>query len=182
MLRGGWLDTTADDEVAALVRKQYYRARPPDAIYSQFRLDGNERIVLMLWKSPWRTGGETVWLGQVFYFTVDDGLLARFDEMTVADAGLRSFFVQESVMVDIDSAQRFLLQNIWYTGSLKLAGFVEGVGESSLEEPMQGFGGAIYFTDGWRLVVFLSYEYRALDEGEIVFHKGARDEPGGDGQ
>ena len=182
MLRGGWLETSTDEEIIAVVRQQYYRGRPPDAIYYQPRLDGNEKIELLLWKTPWSTDGETVWIGQVFYFTVDDGLLAKFDEMTVADAGLRSFFLQESVMPDIDGAQRFLLQNIWYTGSLKLAGFVEGVGESTIEQPMQGFGGAIYFTDGWRLVILLSEEYRALDEGEILFHKGARYEPAGGGQ
>jgi hypothetical protein len=169
MLRGQWLETASGEEVVPKARQQHYRGRPPDAIFMQQRGDGNERVQLHLWMSPWRVQGEPVWVGQVYYFIEDKGLLSALDDQTIKDFALLSYFVQESVMADLDSAQRFLLQNVWYNGSLKMAGFVEGVGEVTIENPHEGFGGAIFFTDGWRTVLVLSEEPMALDEAEIRF-------------
>ena len=87
------------------------------------------------------------------------------------DSTIRSIFVRESVTADIDSAQRYLYQNLWYNGSLRKGGFVTGVGKSTMESPRSSFQGALYFTDGLRVVVILSEEPRALDEGELIFRR-----------
>ena len=65
MLRGGWLETSSDGSVAVRARQQSFRGRQPDAIFSQSRDDGEERIVLHLWLAPWTLEGTQVWLGQV---------------------------------------------------------------------------------------------------------------------
>ena len=72
-------------------------------------------------------------------------------------------------MADIDGAQRFLFQNFWYSGSLRKAGYVQGAGRSTMENPRTSFGGAAYFTDGLRAVIFLSEESLAMDEGETIY-------------
>jgi hypothetical protein len=169
MLRGGWLETSADEGVAVKERTQHFLGRHPDAIFSQLREDGNERINLHLWMAPWRVDAEPVWVGQVYYFTEEKSLLGALGYDQEKSSDLRSFFVRESVTADIDSAQRFLFQNLWYNGSLKEAGFVGGVGEVSVDNPREGFGGVAYFTDGFRMVVFLSETPVAMDEGRFIY-------------
>lgn len=169
MLRGGWLETSMDENVAVRARKQQFDGRRPDAIFSQLRADGNEKIQLHLWMAPYRVDSEPVWVGQVYYFTEDNSLLGWFSEETIQDSKLLSSFARESVTADADSAQRFLFQNLWYNGSLRMAGFVTGVGAVSMDEPRILFGGGAYFTDGLRLVVFVSEDSFALDEGRYIY-------------
>ena len=177
MLRGGWLETSAEAGVVDRARRQRFDGRQPDAIFMQERedSDGNERIQLHLWMSPWRANEEPVWVGQVFYVSPESNFINQFEDETVRDSALLSFFVQESVMADIDSAQRFLLQNLWYNGAMKAAGFVDGVGEVPIDKPITGFGGGAYFTDGWRLVAFLSEDPVAFDDVLIRFDMRQRD-------
>ena len=172
MLRGHWVETSAAEDVALRARKQRFRGRQPDAIFSQYRPDGNEKIQLHLWLAPLRLDFEPVWLGQVFYWTEDNSILGGLVDMKAfEDSTIRSIFVRESVTADIDSAQRYLYQNLWYNGSLRKGGFVTGVGKSTMESPRSSFQGALYFTDGLRVVVILSEEPRALDEGELIFRR-----------
>jgi hypothetical protein len=175
MLRGGWLETSAEEGVAVRERSQHFRGRRPDAIFSQLREDGNERINLHLWLAPWRVDSEPVWVGQVYYLTTDKSILSMFSSEQITDSALLSFFVRESVTADIDSAQRFLFQNFWYNGSLRAAGFVGGVGSSSVDEPREGFGGVAYITDGYRLVAFLSETPMAMDEGHFIYTESTRE-------
>ncbi len=169
MLRGGWLETSAEDGVAVKERSQHFRGRRPDAIFSQLRGDGNERINLHLWLAPWRVNGEPAWVGQVYYLTEDNSLVGFLSDEGILDGELLSFFVRESVTADIDSAQRFLFQNFWYNGSLREVGYVGGVGYASLDAPREGFAGVAYFTDGYRMVAFLSETPVAMDEGRFIY-------------
>jgi len=172
MLRGDWLETSAAEDVAVKARTQHFRGRKPDAIFSQQRGDGNERIQLHLWLAPWRVDGEPVWVGQVYYFTAEKSVLGFVDSDVFRDSELLSYFAAESVQADVDSAQRFLFQNLWYNGSLRLSGFTQGVGAATVENPASGFGGVAWFTRGLRLVAFLSEEPVALDEAQFVFDRG----------
>ena len=117
----------------------------------------------------YRLESEPAWIGQVYYFNDDNFWLDLFSEETIKDSKLLSRFVKQSVTADVDSAQRFLFQNLWYNGSLRMAGFVGGVGAVSMDEPRPGFGGAAYFTDGFRLVVFVSEDALALDDGRFIY-------------
>ncbi|MEE4282191.1 MAG: hypothetical protein V2I41_09615, partial [Pseudomonadales bacterium] len=79
MLRGGWLETPADETVAVRARKNMYQGRRSDAIFSQVRPDGRERVVLQLWLTPWRVQDEPAWVGFVYYYLDDDSPLSWFD-------------------------------------------------------------------------------------------------------
>ena len=170
LLRGDWLETSGAEGAAERARKQHFRGRQPDAIFRKYRPDGNETLQLHLWVAPWRVNSEPVWVGQVFYWTETDSALGSLIAEHAGDASaLKSYFVRESVTADIDSAQRFLFQNLWYSGSLLKAGYVSGAGRSTLENPRTSFGGALYFTDGLRAVMFLSEDPVAMDEGETIY-------------
>lgn len=167
MLRGGWLETETDDSVALRARQQLYEGRRSDAIFSQRREDGRERVVLQLWMTPWRVQGEPAWVGIVYYYLDDDSPLSWFDAEIGKGTELFRHFTRESLVADIDSAQRFLYQNLWYNGSLQKIGLVRGVGESSIDAPQTSFSGGTYFSKGFRMVAFLSEGLSALDE--VVF-------------
>lgn len=170
LLRGRWEETAAGPGVADSARLQQYRGRAPDAIFSLTRDDGNEKVQLHLWMAPWRVEGQQVWVGQVLYWNRDNSLYGKLTEsLSEQDSSFLAFLARESVAADIDGAQRFLLQNFWYSGSLLRSGFVSGVGKATVEEPRQSFDGLAYFTNGQRLVVFLSEKTVGLDDGDIVY-------------
>ena len=170
LLRGEWLETASGPGVADRARSQRYQGRAPDAIFSRTRADGNEKIQLHLWMAPWRVDGEPVWVGQVIYWTKDTSLYGKLTESTTdQDPTFLAFLARESVTADIDGAQRYLLQNFWYNGSVLQVGFVSGVGKATVDEPRQSFGGLTYITNGRRLVIFLSEEAVGLDDGEIIY-------------
>ncbi len=170
MLRGGWLETSAEDEIREKANLQHYLGRPPDGIFSQLREDGNERIQIHLWMSPWRYKGEPVWVATVFYFTLEADLFGGFaDNMQNWEPHIRSLFMNESVSSDVDSAKNFLFQNLWYNGSLKGVGFVRGMPPISRDELEMTFAGIPYFTNGLRLVARLSEDPLALDETNFLF-------------
>lgn len=170
MLRGGWLETSAEDEVHTKASRQHFQGRSPDAIFTQLRDDGNERIQIHFWMSPWRMQGEPVWVATVFYFTLERTGFGLFDEQVQDwDPKLRKLFVAESVSSDIDSAQKFLFQNLWYNGSLKGVGFLPAMEPATMEEPHVTFAGIPYFTEGNRLIGRLSEEPVALDETNFLF-------------
>ena len=169
MLRGDWIESSMEHGGNIRAREQHFQSRPPDAIYWKLREDGNERIQLHLWLAPWRVSGELVWVAQVFYYTDETPLASVVGERAGRDSELYTLLANESVMADIDSAQNFLLQNLWYNGSLRATGFVGGVGKVDVDNPLTGFGGAAYYTKGMRMVAFLGEEARALDEVALVF-------------
>ncbi|MEH6583891.1 MAG: hypothetical protein V7754_18295 [Halioglobus sp.] len=174
MLRGAWRETAAGDAAGNLVsqgaRKQHFQGRQPDAIFTLSRQDGNEKVYLHLWLAPWRVEGEHAWVGQVYYWADSESPLdGSIAEDMIDDLKFKSFFARESVVADLDSAQRYLFQDLWYRGSLHKAGFVTGVGESAMDDPRVTFGGTAYFTQGLRVVVFLSETPRGLDEGELIY-------------
>ncbi len=164
MLRGGWMETPADLEATKRVRLQSFRGRGPDAIYSQQRADGNERIVLHLWLSPWRLQGTPAWVGQVYYAHKKDPLQKWMESHGIEDTDVYKLFAKESLVSDLDSAQRFLYQNLWYGGSLEKVGYLRGLETVTVEEPSRSFEGTPFFTHGMRMIAFLSDEFRALDE------------------
>ena len=170
MLRGGWLETSTDTPKAAKAREQRFHGRRPDAIFSQKRADGNERIVLHLWLAPWQFADHPIWVGQVYYGQKEDPWLRWIESKAVRDTDAYRFFAKESLIADMDSAQRYLYQNLWYGGSLSKIGHVGGIEPVSVDEPKSIFNGTAYFTWGRRMVALLSDEARALDEVIYLNH------------
>ena len=173
LLRGQWLETSAGGEdqrdLVIKARRQRIFDRPPDATFAELRGDGNETVNLNLWMSPWKVDGNTVWLGQTLFWGDADSFITEFAQTKAAlEIDLISFVSQESTLADLDSARTFLWQNFWYSGSLKALGHVTGVGESTIDEPHITDAGVAYFTDGYRVVTFLSEDPLASNETDLI--------------
>jgi len=69
---------------------------------------------------------------------------------------------------DRDRARNYLLQNVWYSQSLARAGFAAGVPVARPEAPRETFTGATFFTDGLRIVLFLSEAPIAVGDAQII--------------
>ena len=156
LLRANWRETTSDDTSTQFARQQRLWSRPPDGIFYLSREGGSERILMILWLTPWQVEGEPVWLGQVQYGVDDRRILAQF-------------FHPTSIAADIDNPQRYAMQVFWYSQSLSAMGYVIGIDPAPSDNPRSTFYGREYFTDGRRLVVYLSDEPVAMGDGKIVY-------------
>ena len=154
LLRGGWQETAANSADTALARTHRYKGRKPDGTFQKSRPDGTERKELRIWLAPVLVDDARVWLGQVSY------------DMSTG-TGTTSF-EDYHIDPDIDDARMFILQNFWYNQSLAKMGFVIGGPASSINSPMLNFHGSEYFTDGKRVVLFVSEEPVAMDDIVIL--------------
>ena len=178
LLRGDWTETQREEMERRSLRDQRYHGRPADTSMTMTREDGNEQIVLQLWLTPWSVGARNVWVGQVYYTTLDQQWLSELAGGSyAADSNFLSQFATESVSADVDGALAFLVQNFWYNQSLESFGLVDGVGASSVENPHATFRGDAFFTAGKRAVLFLSEQPVAIDEARIIYDNwiGARE-------
>jgi hypothetical protein len=95
-------------------------------------------------------GDDLVWIAQVSY------------DMSGATGS--KAFEKYRIDPDIDDARMFILQNFWYSQSLARMGEVGGIPSTTIDAPHRNFGGSEYFTDGQRIILFLSELPIALDE------------------
>jgi hypothetical protein len=154
LLRGVWQETALNDPQTAVARTHRLFGRRPDGTFHKTRPDGSESKELRLWASPIRVGETPVWLGQISY------------ELS-GTTGRRSP-TDYRIDPDIDDARMYLLQNFWYSQSLSRMGFVKGVPEASIDAPAHNFAGAEYFTDGLRVVLFVSEDPVGMDEVDLL--------------
>jgi len=61
------------------------------------------------------------------------------------------------------------MQNFWYNQSLRKVGIVTGAGKSTPERPGVTFDGVGYFTEGNRVVLFLSEAPVALGDTKVLY-------------
>ena len=150
MLRGGWSETAAGSPDTALARTHRYRGRQPDGTFHKSRPDGGERKELRIWLSPMLVNDERVWLGQASYDLGNEAGTSSFEEYRIDP--------------DLDDARRFVMQNFWYNQSLAKMGYVAGGSASNINAPKYNFHGSEYFSDGARVVLFLSEKPVAFDD------------------
>jgi len=99
--------------------------------------------------------GEEVWISLITHFIgqrtqLEQALMgARFDP-------------------DIDDGRNFILQNIWYSQSLRQSAWLKGSDSSTSDKPRQDFNGAYYYSDGLRAILWLSGDTVSLYETEYV--------------
>jgi hypothetical protein len=154
MLRGGWHETADNDESTEVARLHRFNGRRPDGTFHQSRPDGGERKELRLWLAPIRSGEDLVWLGQTSY--------------DISSATAKNKYVDYRIDPDIDEARRYILQNLWYSQSLIQFGDAGGAGKlATIDTPRSNFLGSIYYTDGQRLVMWLSEGTTGFDEIEF---------------
>ena len=69
---------------------------------------------------------------------------------------------------DVDETREFLLEDLVYAQSVSAVGYVGGVGAAPFDQPRGNLTGDPYFTDGLRIVIFLSADAVAIDEIDLV--------------
>jgi hypothetical protein len=134
----------------------YVWARPQDIALQKARATVDERNHLRLWLAPVTCDGELVWLGQI---SRDIGVRFTFQSPTIST---------HKIDPDVDETRSGLLQELVYAQGVKGFAFVAGVGAAPIDVPRGNLTGDPYFTDGLRLVLFMSEERVAIDELEFL--------------
>lgn len=151
LLRAGWEETSYVRDEDYLEATEYLFGRPADAVLRQRRGRKTDRNELHLWLAPWRHEGTPVWIGQVRHAI---GRLFEFQELFLG------------VQLDPDSAEgrNFLLQNLWYSQSLLSYAWSASGLDVPESAPIQDFLGREFYTDGMRLVLWVSGDTVALTD------------------
>jgi len=129
----------------------YVFNRPQDVAFQRARESINERNHLRLWMTSMRYEGKPVWIGQI---SRDIGV--RFTKKTITT---------HKIDPNVDETREYLLENLAFAQALKKFAYVEGVGEAPIDEPRGNLTGDPYFTDGYRLVLWVSS--RPVDLADI---------------
>lgn len=120
----------------------YVFDRPQDVAFQRARGNINERNHLRLWMSSMRYEGKPVWLGQI---SRDIGV--RFTRKTITT---------HKIDPDVDETREFLLENLVYSQALQKFAYLGGVGEAPMDQPRGNLTGDPYFTDGYRIVLWVT--------------------------
>jgi hypothetical protein len=131
----------------------YVLGRPQDIALQKARDNIHERNHLRLWMSPARFEGKAVWMGQI---SRDIGV--RFAKQTITT---------HKIDPDVDETREYLLEDLAYGHALKKFAYVKGVGEAPLTEPRGNLTGDPYFTDGYRLVLWVTPD--PVDISDVTF-------------
>jgi hypothetical protein len=137
----------------------YVFGRPQDVALQKARASIDERNHLRLWLTPMRYEGKPVWIGQI---SRDIGVRLTWKTITT-----------HKIDANVDETREYLLEDLAYAQSLAKFGFVPGVGEYSFDEPRGNLTGDPWFTDGLRVVLFVSGQPVDISEIEIL-NLGAR--------
>lgn len=126
------------------VSSLYVFGRPQDVAFQKTRDNIHERNHLRLWMSRVTWQGLPVWLGQI---SRDIGV--RFTTKTITT---------HKIDPNVDETREYLLENLAYAQSLQAYGYVGGVGPVPIDAPRGNLTGDPFFTDGFRLVLWVSTE------------------------
>ena len=132
----------------------YVFGRPQDTALQKARSNINQRNHLRVWLTPMRFEGKPVWIGQI---SRDIGV--RFTTKTITT---------HKIDPNVDETREYLIEDLAYAQSLAKIGFVRGFEPAPYDEPRTNLTGDPYFTDGLRVVMFLSAEPTAISELEIL--------------
>lgn len=130
----------------APVSSLYVFGRSQDAAFQKARRTVSERNHLRVWMTDLRLDGTPVWIGQI---SRDIGI--KFTLTT-------GFLVTHVIDADVDNDRFYLIQDMAGARSLRLFGYVGGVGISNPDNPRFNLGGDSYYTDGLRAVMRVSRE------------------------
>jgi hypothetical protein len=138
------------------VSSLYVFGRSQDFALQKARSTIHERNHLRLWLAPFTCEGRRVGVGQI---SRDIGI--RF---TTKAPG----FVTHKIDPDVDEARDYLTQEMLISGSVGRIAWVGGVGEVPRDQPRGNLTGDPYYTDGARVVLFLSDEPTKPDKVHYV--------------
>jgi hypothetical protein len=144
------------------VSSLYVFGRPQDIAFQKARENIHERNHLRLWMSRVTYQGLPVWIGQI---SRDIGV--RFTAKTITT---------HKIDPDVDETREFLLENLAYAQSLKAVGYVGGVGAVPKDQPRGNLTGDPWFTDGYRLVLWVSSRPTPISDLEVLQWRQPRDQ------
>jgi len=146
-LRSGWVETSAEE--APDQKANYMFGRSQDAIFRYHSRFGDSFYELRLWLAPAMSGDDRIWAGQVQHFFNSGSAINRFDP-------------------DVDNARDFAFQNFAYGRSLKAIGWVSGSEIAPAESFWSNLIAPSFFSDGYRVVLWLSGEPSSLQDAEVL--------------
>ena len=132
----------------------YVFDRPQDVAFQKARENIHERNHLRLWMSRATFEGVPVFMGQI---SRDIGV--RFTSKTITT---------HKIDPDVDETREYLLENLVYSQALEKFGYVGGVGEVTFDNPKGNLTGDPWFSDGYRLVLWVTSEPVAVDDLKFV--------------
>ena len=132
----------------------YVFGRPQDIAFQKARENIHERNHLRLWMSRERYEGKPVWLGQI---SRDIGV--RFTKKTITT---------HKIDPDVDETREFLLEDLAYSQGVAKIAYVGGVGAATFREPRRNLTGDPYYTDGYRVVLWVAADPVAIDDIEVL--------------
>ena len=124
------------------VSSLYVFGRKQDVAFQKARGTIHERNHLRLWMSRGRFQGKPIWIGQI---SRDIGV--HFTRKTITT---------HKIDPDVDETREYLLEDLAYAQALWKFGYAEGVGEAPIDKPRGNLTGDPYFTDGYRLVLWVT--------------------------
>ncbi|MEH6544775.1 MAG: LssY C-terminal domain-containing protein [Porticoccaceae bacterium] len=162
LLRAGWYESLANSDEDLDTNSSIYHlyGRQPDAIFRIQRENRIDRNEMRLWLAPILVDGEEVWLAQVTNFVGQ----RRYQDLRFSGAHLDP---------DVDDARSFMMQNIWYKQGMKAFAWSDSGNKVPFDKPLMDFDGSPYFTDGKRIVAWVSgTPYSVLDTILLDWDKG----------
>ena len=155
-----------EDIASALVRRNFRKikvdfddaqrlfGRPADVVVRKNGQGDMPAYWMRMWIAPLRYQGRPVFLVQA-----GRPVGGRFTRSKESDTVLHA---------DVDEVRNSLIQDLLYSGGLAKLGFASGVGAATTTQPRSTQGGASYYTDGMRAVLFIETRPLALSEVQIL--------------
>jgi len=143
-----------DEFLTSPVSPLYVFGRKQDLALQKARSTINGRVHARFWLTPYSFEGRRVWIGQV---SRDIGV--RFTDKTWN-------LTTHKIAPDVDFDRAYLLQDLLMSGFVERYGYVEGVGAARTSAPRANLTGDPYYTDGLRVVIFLSDQTTSLENVE----------------
>ena len=149
--KGGTSSIFKGEDRYAPATPLFLYGRSQDAAFRKTRKSASQRNQLRVWLSPMSFEGKPVWVGQISRVVKIRSLLKRY-----------------KMEPNVDEARTYIIQDLWYSQGLLKYGYVKGVGAAPISEPRENLTGATYFTDGYRVVLWVSSEPISFSEVEFV--------------
>jgi len=137
LLRSSWIETSVSE--SRDLGASFLFGRKQDAIFRYQSSTDDSFYELRLWLAPMMSGYDRVWAGQVRHFFTTGGSLNRFDP-------------------DADNARMVAFQHFLYGQAIEQLAWVSGEEVVPIESFWENLIRPSFFTDGGRLVLWLSGE------------------------
>jgi hypothetical protein len=139
-----------DEFLTSPVSPLYVFGRREDVVLQKARSTINERVHARFWLTPYTFEGRRVWFGQV---SRDIGVRLTDETWNLTT---------HKIGPDVDFDRGYLLQDLLMSGFVERYGYIDGVGAAPVSAPRANLTGDPYYTDGLRVIVFLSSQANEL--------------------